>query len=438
MLSRYAKSIQIKEGVWAVFNSLLMAPVFVNNEELSNIFAEQVSAKEYVALSERGIYVAEVDKDDLAFKELVALYESHQEDISILYLIAATGCNLRCKYCFVEDHEKDHIHNELMSYETAVLALDKFYAYTNGRVSSRTVIFYGGEPFLNSQMILDVVKYSQAQKQDLNFSVVTNATLLSDDLISELAKCNISLGISIDGPEFIQDRYRVSHDGSGTYNIVQEAIRKLKLAGVPFNFSITLSEGLLEHSEDLLSWIKLSGVSSISYNLLHYASVVSEAEYERYYKTASNFLIQSFHELAPLGIYEERLNRKIKSFVNQSFRFSDCGAVSASQLTVKPNGKVCVCHAYAKNPDDDLGSITDSISFLLNSQKNEKWKKMSSIYKSECQACNAISICGTGCSLQSKALFGDMLEIDRPFCIHTKTSLVWLLRELYEKSSHIK
>lgn len=61
----------------------------------------------------------------------------------------------------------------------------------------------------------------------------------------------------------------------------------------------------------------------------------------------------------------------------------------------------------------------------------KKWNKNIPINNKKCQNCNSIFICGGGCAMQSKTLFGDEAKIDKAFCIHSKLLLKFLLTELY-------
>lgn len=360
MLSRYAKHSRIGRDTWAVFNSLVMEPVFLNEEELGFVLAESVGEEEFAELSRRGVYVDSPQRDSDALRSLTRSYEQHQGSVTTLYLLPSTKCNLRCRYCFVDNNEGSRSNESLMPLRTAIIALDKFYEYSVAHGSTkRDVIFYGGEPLMNPETILGVVRHATELGMDCIFSVITNATLLTDDMVQALASSGVRIALSVDGPQSIHDANRVDATGAGTYGRVSEAITRLRLAGIGFSFSITISEAMVEHQDEMLDWIKSTAAKSINFNLLHFEAGAEEVRWSAYYRDASEFLIRSFEELKELGFSESRIRRKIDSFVKKSFRYCDCAAASASQLTVKPNGDVCVCHAFAKNDLDDLGEYSD-------------------------------------------------------------------------------
>jgi len=56
--------------------------------------------------------------------------------------------------------------------------------------------------------------------KEVDFSLTTNATLLKPDIIEFLADERVGVTISIDGPKEVQDKFRVFHNGTGSYDVV--------------------------------------------------------------------------------------------------------------------------------------------------------------------------------------------------------------------------
>ena len=184
--------------------------------------------------------------------------------------------------------------------------------------------------------------------------------------------------------------------------------------------------------DEVLDWLSELGVNSIFYNLYHYSDY--NEDWEKYYIEASKFLLKSFERLSKSGIHDGRLNRKIESIIDSEFKFADCAAIGGNQLTIKPNGDVCVCHAYFKTDEYVIGNISkNTIDELRSTKEFEFWKNRASLKNEECLKCEALFSCGGGCAMQSEALFGSRDKIDKPFCIHTKESLKWLLQKYYNQ-----
>jgi uncharacterized protein len=63
---------------------------------------------------------------------------------------------------------------------------------------------------------------------NLSFSMQTNATLVTNKWIDLLNKYEVSVGVSIDGPEEYNDKYRLDHQGNGSYERVVRGIKLLQ------------------------------------------------------------------------------------------------------------------------------------------------------------------------------------------------------------------
>ena len=432
-LSNFFKSIKIEENIYAVFNSLLMDIFFVDKEEYEKIIF--LMSDNTVELCRAGIYVKDDEQDEKALQLLRKEYSILNRKVEILYFIVTTGCNLRCKYCFEENSQFNNHCEKNMSLETALVAAQKYLSYLeNEDIESPQVIFYGGEPLANWQVVKNVVEFMASKNNKIKFNIVTNGTLINQDIANFIAKYDIEVGISLDGPKEINDVNRVFRTSEkSVYDSVMEKIKILKDEKVRYGLSITISENLLKRKEDVIGWIRSSKLSSVFYNLYHYGEKTNK--WKELYNDMSDYLIESYDNVAYFGIADGRINRKVDSLLEQKFKFSDCAAVGANQLTVKPNGDVIICHGYVKTNKYILGNIIDqNISELINHPQSNMWVNNAPIYKDKCINCEAIYICGGGCSMQSETLFGGIENVDEAFCIHSKKSLIWLLKKLYKAS----
>lgn len=430
-LSRFAKIKMVKDDVYAVYNTLLMKVLFINEEEKKALLNLTVSDSARQTYLEYGILVENEKKDSLALETVKREFETIEKEIDVLYLILSSGCNLACTYCFIENSMYNNKCEQNMPIETIEVAVSKYCDYVKERnIKNPLIIFYGGEPLLNWKAIEKTIEISKQKKVNMEYSIVTNATLLDEEKVKFLVENNVEIGISIDGPKDLNDKNRIYRNSiSSVYDKVTEKIKLLKEYNARFGLSITVSQDLLDNKEKVLCWIKEYGVKDIFYNLYHFTS---KEEWEKYYKEACEFLIESHLELSPYGIHDGRLQRKMESFFEETFKFADCASIGANQLTVKPNGDLCVCQGYHKSDKYVLGNINDiDLNEINKTQEYQFWSNRAPIKNEKCLDCEAIFICGGGCAMQAEALFGKREEIDIPFCQHTKTALDWLLLESY-------
>lgn len=148
---------------------------------------------------------------------------------------AVSRCNLACRYCYMY-FRGDESWRERSVFATPDV-VDAFALrlknYQQRHDLPRIhVSFHGGEPLMlgvprfrdYAQRLIDVVGPS------LTLSVQTNGLLLDDEWIETLAECDVSIGISIDGPAAVNDRHRVDHSGRSSFAQTRAAIERVRAA----------------------------------------------------------------------------------------------------------------------------------------------------------------------------------------------------------------
>lgn len=150
--------------------------------------------------------------------------------------IELTGkCNLRCKYCIYNDYYEGMrtFNTSDIDFETAQKAIDYVYAHCNE--DRLAITFYGGEPLLNFTVMKQCIDYCREniKHKSLYYSFTTNLTLMTPEIADYIAQVpNMSILLSIDGPEEIHNGARVKRDGTGSF---QDAFRGLKLLATAIN-----------------------------------------------------------------------------------------------------------------------------------------------------------------------------------------------------------
>ncbi|MCX5900879.1 MAG: anaerobic sulfatase maturase [Proteobacteria bacterium] len=134
--------------------------------------------------------------------------QSSAQGIHVVAKPIGPACNLNCEYCFYL--EKQALFSEGEQYEPTLLGIDFF----------RRVIELQ-RPFLKQKTISN--------------SLQTNGTLLTDEWCAFLKANGFMVGISLDGPKEIHDRYRRDRSGNGTFDTVMQGLRLLQKHKVEYN-----------------------------------------------------------------------------------------------------------------------------------------------------------------------------------------------------------
>lgn len=430
-LSRFCKVVNLDENLNAVFNSLIMDVFYLSDNEVENLLKLNISPSDLKEYKESGIVTSDEEQDETALKVVKNRYDHHCKKIAVMYLIMSSGCNLGCTYCFIENNTCNNKNEINMTPEVVKTAVQKYCDYVKQEnIVDPLIIFYGGEPTVNWNMIEEAINVAKGNKSNIKFSIVTNGTLLTEERIKYLVENKVDIGISIDGPKQLNDKNRVYRSSNkSVFDRVTKTVRLLQKHNAKFGLSITVSEDIIENQDEVLEWIKQYGVYDIFYNLYHYTS---KADWKSYYEKACKFLYKSHEILSECQIYDGRLQRKIDSFTKEEFKFGDCAAIGGNQITIKPNGEVCVCQGYLKTDKFVFANILkDELKDITKTSEFDFWANRATLCKRECLDCEALYICGSGCVMQAEALFGNRDELDLPFCMHSKDSLKWLLLKSY-------
>ena len=431
-LSKYFQHIEMDEKYEAIFNSILMQIIFVEKEKIKDIKEFKLNEEETKLMIENGIYETTSDMEEI-YDTLQFGIKKQVKIPTIMYLNISTFCNLACKYCFIENNPNSNQKYTKMSFETAKIAIDKFLAeLEKNEIIDSQIIFYGGEPLTNFEVVKKAIEYIQnKKKENITLTIITNGTLLTKENIQYLMDKHIGIGISLDGPKFINDKNRVFRSSKGSvYDKTMKAIRLLNEMNSSYCVSATVTPEVVENEQEVLNWLIDNKIKNVFWNLYHYST--KNNEWEKHYDKMSDFILNSYKILKENGIDEEKVKEQIEMFLNQTFKFHSCGAVGLNQLTIKPNGDVCICQGDSRSYENVVGNIIkDEIPDILDNPKNNDWLKMYTIDKKECKYCPAISVCGGGCPLQAESLFGKRTDLDKASCIYYKKLLVWLLKQYY-------
>jgi uncharacterized protein len=156
--------------------------------------------------------------------------------IDDVILKLAARCNLNCSYCYVYNHEDKsyRARPKFLSEELFEHTLAAIGRYCERRDGHRMgIMFHGGEPTLIGARRFD--RLAQRAKEALGerlagLAIQTNGMFIDDDWLEVLARHEVSVGVSLDGPAQIHDLVRVDHRGRGSHAATVAGLRRLQHA----------------------------------------------------------------------------------------------------------------------------------------------------------------------------------------------------------------
>lgn len=192
-----------------------------------------------------------------------------------LFIEITRECNLRCKFCKIWKNKNPR--DKLTTIEKTKI-IYKFVDWIHKKKSSInfkgenfSVVFTGGEPFLNVKEVLSLAKV--CQNVGLRSSINTNGTLVYPIIPKILGSGLTHVAFSLDSHiENIHDSLRGVR---GTFQIATQGIKKLlnerKIEMEPTVYIQSVLGGWnLENIDALVNWAKELGVDGIEFQPLQY------------------------------------------------------------------------------------------------------------------------------------------------------------------------
>ena len=340
---------------------------------------------------------------------------------------AGPKCNLNCDYCFYLEklalfRKEDDCR---MSDEVLQAYITK---YINSKPTPEVeFVWQGGEPTLLGlnffNKIIEFQKPFMKQKKIIN-SLQTNGTFLNDEWCKFLKKNKFLVGISLDGPREIHDRYRRDRGGRGTFDKVMRGLKLLQKHGVEYNVMASVAKEtaykplevyrffkdqgvefiqfapVIERIADPVrrqSGLKLAGPSSLDKEEKNVQVTEWSAEPEKY----GDFLIAIFDEWVRKDVgktnvmnFEWALHAWIGLPSPVCTHAQQCG----ESVIVEHNGDVYACD-HSMYPEYKLGNIVkdDPVNMIKQSIAGGFGTCKNTSLPRWCKECEVLKACWGGC-----------------------------------------
>ena len=145
----------------------------------------------------------------------------------------ASRCNLDCDYCYVYHHADQSWRSmpKFLSAEHREAFARQLAEYViQSDLKHCTVILHGGEPLLAGAQTL--ANFAGLLRQTcsipVDVSLQTNGLLLTDEALDILAKADVGVSLSLDGPKSANDKHRLTRKGRSSFAQTEQALTRLQ------------------------------------------------------------------------------------------------------------------------------------------------------------------------------------------------------------------
>lgn len=352
-------------------------------------------------------------------------------NVSMVLDIVTESCNLDCSYCHESAISKENYQRPKSYFETAEWLISK------NKTKCLRWIFHGGEPLLmRYETFHEILKHlkniAKKHKVAIRFSLQTNGTLLDAGWIDYLINNGISIGVSLDGPPYINNVWR------SRGRLIEKQIKQYGRKGGKFGILCVLTRTNVHKINELVPYFQGLGASSMRFNPCRevgraYTEIIASTHD---LINAKRILLDKILEYGSREIDAELMSSAKRYVAHKECGYGrhgicsgrPCGA-GRKLVAISPEGNIITCGRSLHLPDD-IGNIVNPGERLNKKQWEVRVNKflIPQQERQACKDCKALSICTGGCP----SFLWRNPEIREDICYYWKG-----IFSMFEKEQHL-
>ncbi|MBQ7544769.1 MAG: radical SAM protein [Synergistaceae bacterium] len=336
--------------------------------------------------------------DAQATTEFLGQYFRNDPHLFAFQFELTSRCNERCRHCYLPGTRNFHD----METDLVLSILDQL-----AEMGTLKVTFSGGECLLHEDFI-PILR--RARENDFSISVLSNLTLLTDEIISALKEANIDLlQASVYSMNPGEHDYITQLPGSHAKTIA--SLERLIAADVPVQISCPTMRRTYASYKDVLDWAYSHGIKG-------YTDYIMMARIDGTTDNLDNRLTLDETELLLKDIisYDVQYRTILDADIEPSPLNPDehiCGA-GLDSMCVAANGEFYPCSGFQGWPlgNAHAQTVADvwNNSEALKKLRAVKWRDFP-----KCMACEAKPFCAM-CMVRNLNETGSIFEVSKHFC----------------------
>ncbi|MFH1593233.1 MAG: anaerobic sulfatase maturase [Candidatus Omnitrophota bacterium] len=341
---------------------------------------------------------------------------SKDSQFHVIAKTVGSECNLECSYCYYLD-KRSRISrggNFLIPDDT----LENFiHQYINGQGHKEIRFSWqGGEPTLAGipffEKVIALQKKHRPPGKNVYNDFQTNGVLLDDGWCAFLHENNFLVGLSVDGPRQLHDKYRLDKKGGSTFDKIVNAAKLLKNHKVEYNTLTVVNRVNAGHPLDVYRFLR----DEVDSTYMQFIACVEPEDFKTAAPHGGNSTVTGWSVAALdygdflCGIFDEWYGSDIGRVFVVNFeaalnlwmgkRSSVCyfSETCGKSLAMENDGSLYSCDHYVY-PEHKLGNIDQkSLPEMAFSRRQMDFglSKTSSL-PSCCRACKYLFACNGGC-----------------------------------------
>ena len=294
-----------------------------------------------------------------------------------------------------------------MKEETLETLVREAIAYADG---SLTFAFQGGEPTLAGldffQKAVELQQKYNNKKLQIENTIQTNGLLIDEKWARFLGEHRFLVGLSLDGPKKMHDRYRKDAGGQDTFGRIMHSVQLLEQYQVDYNVVTVVTNDTAKQASFLYKFWKRN-----HYPFVQFIPCMDEikrqdgtqersiyaVEPEQYGKFLCELFDLWYADFAAGEAMDIRMFSNLAQMA-AGYPAEECGmnGYCNCYFVVEGDGSVYPCDFYCMD-EWKLGTVNDGFVQMKTSEKAKAFVEASRPVCAACQGCPYFSLCRGGC-----------------------------------------
>jgi uncharacterized protein len=316
---------------------------------------------------------------------------------SLLIKPAGPDCNLACAYCFYRPAGALYPHTRRPRMPAHVLR--ELVAQYMALSDHPAFCWQGGEPTLMGvdffRTVIALQKKHGQSGQVVANSLQTNGILVDDEWARLLGRYSFLVGLSLDGPADIHDRYRRHRGGAPTHAQVLRALRTLRQHRVETNALSLVTPLAACQPERVFGFLVEQGLE-----YLQFIPCVEEAVFGLHPEQWGDFLCATFDLWLPLReqVHVRHIDDLLLKLLGRGQETSCCWQPECGDyLVVEHNGDVYACDFFVDEAHKFGNLLATPLAELALTPEALAFARGKRNLAPECLACEFLELCYGGC-----------------------------------------
>lgn len=315
-----------------------------------------------------------------------------------------SNCNLDCSYCYYLSGDTGC--GSPMKESIVDSAIKNHILSQPKQTSIVDFIWHGGEPLLRGRdFYLHAFKQQKrwAGNKTIANTFQTNGTLINQQWAQLFKNNDVMVGISIDGPNILNDISRIDKSGNSSFERTVRGISILKSNNVNFNTLTVVNNRTYHSGVKIYQFLKETGSTYLQFQpcIDHELDRRSNYDWSLNGEQWGQFLCDVFDEWCENDIgkihvqFFENCLMLLMGYPSQMCHHAE---VCGQQLMMEKDGNTYSCDHF-HYPKFKLGNTLDESlqSLVGNSSQRAFGESKQSKLNNRCRSCDFLGLCNGGC-----------------------------------------